>query len=219
MSVEVVTSRFPVLRLARVMAPVSSLGPGRRAVVWLQGCALGCPGCVSPDLWDAGGGRDMAVDALVDLLASVAADCEGLTVSGGEPFEQYEALLALAVFSRRVLGWPTLVFTGYTLAELRRRHPDRAFEHVLDSLIDGRFEVTRPANDGWRGSTNQKFWRFVDGQAIAELEGFVAGAWSVAVGADATILAGVPRRGDLSNLATHLTSAGVNWRWSERGAR
>ena len=51
--------------------PVSQVnGPGRRAVVWVQGCTLGCPGCFNPETHDAGNGNLARVD---DLFTQIAA--------------------------------------------------------------------------------------------------------------------------------------------------
>ena len=45
--------------------PVTVLGPGRRIGLWLQGCNIGCKGCLSRDTWAREPGKDMAVDALL----------------------------------------------------------------------------------------------------------------------------------------------------------
>ena len=40
-----------LIRLNKAHYPVTALGPGRRIGLWLQGCALACPGCISQDSW------------------------------------------------------------------------------------------------------------------------------------------------------------------------
>lgn len=115
------------LRVARVLAPVTVLGPGRRIVVWVQGCGLACPGCASRDTWDVAGGTVVPVTALADRLAdAVAADeLDGLTITGGEPTDQAIPLTALVVLLReRLPGLDVLVFTGRTLAAARAVAPD-----------------------------------------------------------------------------------------------
>jgi len=32
-------------------------GPGKRAVVWVQGCTLGCPGCFNPQTHSVAAGK------------------------------------------------------------------------------------------------------------------------------------------------------------------
>lgn len=72
---------------------VRVLGPGVRYALWVQGCPRRCPGCVAENAWDPDGGERIPVDALaVEIVLSGA---EGLTVSGGEPFLQAEALAEL----------------------------------------------------------------------------------------------------------------------------
>lgn len=193
----------PSLRVGRMMAPVQSLGPGRRLVLWLQGCTLGCPGCVSPDLWDAAGGASWPVEELVRLFHSIEEPLDGLTVSGGEPFQQYEALMILAAAVKQRLPWTILVYTGYTVEELAVRHPDGAYRFLIDLLIDGRFESGKQADDGWRGSTNQRMFRGGSGTLKEFPDGYVPGPWAIAADADAVRLAGIPRRGDLQAIASH----------------
>ena len=87
----------PALRIGRMMAPVQSLGPGRRLVLWLQGCTLACPGCVSPDLWDAEGGASWPVEELVRLFHSIEEPLDGLT-DPESVFGSYGALAADPAF-------------------------------------------------------------------------------------------------------------------------
>jgi anaerobic ribonucleoside-triphosphate reductase activating protein len=193
----------PALRIGRMMAPVQSLGPGRRLVLWLQGCTLACPGCVSPDLWDAAGGASWPVEELVRLFHSIEEPLDGLTISGGEPFQQYEALMILAAAVKQRLPWTILVYTGYTVEELALRHPDGAYLHLLDMVIDGRFVSAEQADDGWRGSTNQRMFRSESGALTKVPEGYVPGPWAIDADASAVRLAGIPRKGDLQAIAAH----------------
>jgi anaerobic ribonucleoside-triphosphate reductase activating protein len=88
-------------------------GPGWRAAVWVQGCTIRCPGCFNPDthphvarqLWDP--------DRLADAL--VREDVEGVSILGGEPFEQAAACarLATAPAGRQA---SVVTYSGYTAA-------------------------------------------------------------------------------------------------------
>ena len=80
------------LALHSLAYPVTALGPGRRVVVWVAGCGLRCPGCITPQLWSRQSGRLVPVDRLADYMSRLAHPLDGVTVSGGEPFEQAEAL-------------------------------------------------------------------------------------------------------------------------------
>ena len=86
--------------VSRLHFPVTTLGPGRRVGLWFQGCSLRCPGCISVDTWDAGlGGTTVA--ELLGAIEALMPDACGLTVSGGEPFEQPAALAEVLRFWRR----------------------------------------------------------------------------------------------------------------------
>jgi len=72
-------------------------GPGLRAVLWTQGCTLGCPGCFNPGTHPFDGGEPASVDHIYGQIIAARAryGIQGVTVSGGEPLQQRHALLAL----------------------------------------------------------------------------------------------------------------------------
>lgn len=127
-------------------------GPGTRFVVWFQGCTLGCPGCFNPTT-HAAGGELTDTGALLARIA--AARVDGLTLSGGEPMQQAPAALELLLGARR-LGLSTLMFSGYTLDELRGQALGPAVLAHLDVLVDGRYRAGERLGDGLRGSANQQ---------------------------------------------------------------
>jgi anaerobic ribonucleoside-triphosphate reductase activating protein len=103
------------VRLSRLAYPVNVLGPGTRAVLWMQGCTIRCPGCMARDTWAAAGGRESSVHEIVDWVRRLPPDrLDGFTISGGEPSEQPAALAALLPSLRGVLPADSdlLVFTG-----------------------------------------------------------------------------------------------------------
>jgi anaerobic ribonucleoside-triphosphate reductase activating protein len=145
-------------------------GPGARFVVWFQGCTLGCAGCFNPathPLTGPGGG-DRDVDA---LLAEIVATrgITGLSLSGGEPFQQPAAAAALLA-GARAAGLSTLAFSGYTLGELRAQPAAAAALGHLDVLIDGRYVAADRLGDGLRGSTNQRIQLLTARHTLAEVE-------------------------------------------------
>ncbi|MDC0718462.1 4Fe-4S single cluster domain-containing protein [Nannocystis bainbridge] len=148
------------LRVAARVACTEAEGPGLRFAVWVQGCTLRCPGCCNPELFARDGGEALAITTLVDELRA-ARDLHaitGLTVLGGEPSEQPEAVAALCRAARE-LGLGTLVFTGRTHAELQAMPGARALLDAADTLVDGRFDARRrepAAGRRWIGSTNQQ---------------------------------------------------------------
>src|SRR5262249_36419180 len=53
-----------ILHLARRSDRCTVLGPGTRAVLWVQGCPLRCPGCVAPETLPFAGGTAVRTDSL-----------------------------------------------------------------------------------------------------------------------------------------------------------
>lgn len=139
--------------------PVTVLGPGRRIGIWMQGCSIGCPGCVSHDTWERDPGREMPVDSLLAWCFGVAQDgLDGVTISGGEPFDQPQALQALlsgfaAWRDRGGLEFDLLCYSGYTMRVLTARH--RPILELLDAIIPEPYVESRPTALAWRGSSNQ----------------------------------------------------------------
>ncbi len=79
------------------------------------------------------------------LAAAVASDIEGLTLLGGEPFDQAGPLAALAE-AVRAGGQSVMTFTGHVLEDLRaagREDWDRLLA-ATDLLVDGPYLAERP---------------------------------------------------------------------------
>lgn len=145
--------------IGRLLSPVHSLGPGERVCLWTQGCNKKCEGCISPDLQGTQGTK-IGNEQLSQLIIQVArkASCSGLTISGGDPFEQSVDLLELLRLTREAFS-DILVYTGYTLDEIKKGYAGRAGNECLkyiDVLIDGRYEKKLNTPDCvLRGSSNQ----------------------------------------------------------------
>lgn len=142
-------------------------GPGVRAVIWFQGCSLGCAGCFNPGTHAPVGGERWSTDALLAEVA--AARVDGLTLSGGEPMQQAPAALELLLGARR-LGLSTLMFSGYTRAELATHALGPAVLAHLDVLVDGRYVAGQRLGDTLRGSANQQLHVLTRRHTRAEVE-------------------------------------------------
>jgi anaerobic ribonucleoside-triphosphate reductase activating protein len=136
-------------------------GPGPRFVVWVQGCSRSCPGCFNPAAQPSAGGTGYTIDAIIARIPLGAV--KGVTLSGGEPFEQPEDLFRL-LEAVRSLGLHTLVYTGYSYEELR----DTARETLagIDMLIDGPYRRDIPRRNAWAGSGNQRILCLHEGEVI-----------------------------------------------------
>src|SRR3954471_7332041 len=100
------------IALSRLHFPVTTLGLGRRVGIWFQGCSIRCPGCISVDTWDPALGQTKMTD-IARQLEGWAEAADGLTVSGGEPFDQPSALEALVRLWRTLSPTAILLFTGH----------------------------------------------------------------------------------------------------------
>lgn len=143
------------LRVAGVIEESIVDGPGIRFVLFLQGCRLHCPGCQNPQTWDFNGGTLVPSD---EVLARIRENplVHGVTFSGGEPFEQAEALLPLAT-ELKAQGYHLMAFTGYTFEQLCEKPEARALLEKLDLLVDGPFlEAQKSLDLRFRGSRNQR---------------------------------------------------------------
>ncbi|MFJ8630209.1 4Fe-4S single cluster domain-containing protein [Streptomyces sp. NPDC093568] len=146
------------LNIAATWVGTRALGPGRRSVVWVQGCPFHCAGCMSPDWIPDVPARSVEPAALAaELLADPT--IEGLTFSGGEPMHQAAGLTEVIRAARRIRDTTLVCFTGYRLERLRRRPPGPGVAELLaevDVLIDGLYVAALDDSRGLRGSANQR---------------------------------------------------------------
>jgi len=155
--------------IARIHATASASranGPGRRFVVWFQGCTLGCAGCFNPAT-HAAAGPTIALDEVIAAFDAAAVD--GLTLSGGEPMQQAPAALELLLAARR-RGRSTLMFSGYPRDELAAHALGPAVLAHLDVLVDGRYQPADKLGHGLRGSANQTLHLLTARHSRAEVE-------------------------------------------------
>jgi len=137
-------------------------GPGRRCVLWLQGCSLNCPGCFNTDTHDFAGGEHIAV---ADVLSQIEAaheryEIEGVTVSGGEPLQQPEEIACLLELLREKTDLSVVLFTGFTYQELSTMPVFERLTRCVDVLICGRYVESMRVAAGLTGSANKSFHYF-----------------------------------------------------------
>lgn len=142
------------LNLSRLHFPVTTLGLGRRVGIWFQGCSLHCPGCVSVDTWDASlGGTTLA--AALAAIQPWLAEADGVTISGGEPFDQPQALECMLRSLRETgkLSCDILVYSGYPWERIEAQVS--GWTGLVDVLISEPFNPSAGQTLAWRGSDNQ----------------------------------------------------------------
>ena len=151
------------MNVAEIVIGTKALGPGLRSAVWFQGCPFRCEGCYSPAWIPDVPNRSIPADQLAYALLEDPR-IQGVTISGGDPFFQPEALFDLLVSLRKMQpDISILVFTGYLLAQLENRKEWRglsAYMPLIDVLIDGLYIEALNDDVGLRGSSNQGFHYF-----------------------------------------------------------
>lgn len=139
------------VRIAGFLKTSAADGPGVRSVLFFQGCSRNCPGCQNAGISSSDGGVKLPMSELVDLIR---AECGNrrLTISGGEPLEQYPALLELTGILKED-GFDLCVYTGAELKDVS--------EELLKNLHyikTGRYvEELRTSDTPFYGSKNQTF--------------------------------------------------------------
>lgn len=137
------------------------LGPAPRMALWLHGCGRSCPGCIAAD-WNRKKepALVLGVETVLRFIDSHR-NLEGVTISGGEPFRQGVALGQL-VGALHDKGLGLIIYTGYTLAELRldsRAGIQQALDGC-DTLVDGPYDEALDDGQAFRGSSNQTIHHF-----------------------------------------------------------
>ena len=181
---------FPALNVAKMQVVTNSAGPGRRFVIWLQGCPRACPGCINAPFLPLKTAEIISVDSLFAKIkelwqAESSEKIEGITLTGGEPLLQAEALLPLLAEVKET-GLSLVCYTGYDYDELQilsepvaqtfrsagsveppalknatvsQNNYDqilREFFQYIDLLIDGEFRKDLPRGGTYCASANQK---------------------------------------------------------------
>lgn len=153
-------------------------GEGNRVSLFVSGCRNHCPGCFNEATWDFNYGQPFTpIEENEVIEACKPAYISGLTVLGGEPFEQEnQAVLSVFLerFKQELPGKSLWMFTGYILERDllpgQRKHVRGITDDILDKvdvLVDGPFILEqRDLTLKFRGSRNQ---RLLDRAAIAEL--------------------------------------------------
>jgi anaerobic ribonucleoside-triphosphate reductase activating protein len=147
-----------LLNVAAICHKTRALGPGLRAVIWVQGCPFRCKGCISPSWIPIQPAMEYHPQELADTLLADP-EITGLTISGGEPVLQASALDSLLSYARTKREIDVIMFSGYYYENLLAFPEGSAVARLLgniDVLIDGPYDEKHNDNRGMRGSTNQR---------------------------------------------------------------
>ena len=147
------------IRIAGIVKESVVDGPGIRYVVFTQGCPHHCPGCHNPQTHAFDGGELKQTEDLLEQLGKNPL-VRGLTLSGGEPLAQTEAVLQLTK-GAKAMQKDVILYTGYTWEQvLEKQKKEDALKELLDQLwlvIEGPFlEAQKNLALPFRGNTNQR---------------------------------------------------------------
>ena len=215
------------LELNKAHWPVTVLGPGRRVGLWVQGCSIHCPGCVSRDTWPRDATKAIPVRDVLAWCRKVTNNAlDGVTISGGEPFEQPAALRALLeglVAWRRAdhLDFDILCYSGFPQRTLEKKHP--ALLALLDAIIPEPYVNDLPQGNVWRGSRNQPLVPLSErgrcryASHLTEAADAGGKRMQATVEAGRVWMIGIPGRGDMAAVEALCASRGltltqVSWR-------
>ena len=138
-------------------------GEGMRISFFTQGCSHRCKGCFNKELgWDFNGGCEFTKDKLDEIMfvfRSFENGYDGLSILGGEPFDNYIVSTILIDTFRNEFGntktiW---IYSGYTYEQILQDKNKMRILSKCDVLVDGKFikELYNP-NLKFRGSMNQR---------------------------------------------------------------
>ena len=146
------------INLADFAITTNVLGPGRRAIIWVQGCPRRCHNCITPHMqrFDIIKERITPTELADRVIRNLP--LEGITFVGGEPFSHAHQLSELVKILRCTIDLSVLTYSGHRLTQIlaARRADWEELLAVTDILIDGEYVESLACDLIWRGSSNQQ---------------------------------------------------------------
>ena len=145
------------LRVAGIRETSMVDGLGINYVIFLQGCSHvpKCKGCHNPSTHEFRNDCKIPLPILVNAIRNLPL-VSGVTFSGGEPLDQYEAVVEMAKILKREYNYRLTLYTGYKIDEPECRYDLSMFDYV----VDGRFvEAEKDVDCNLKGSKNQRILR------------------------------------------------------------
>lgn len=136
-------------------------GKGLRHSLFVSGCTHHCKGCFNAATWNFEYGTPYThefEDQIIDDLNIDNVNISGLSILGGEPFQNVDGLLSLAKkVKEECMGKDIWIWSGYTFEEIVSDERKLELLNYCDALIDGKFMIEqRNLKLKWQGSENQR---------------------------------------------------------------
>ncbi len=144
-----------IINIANTYYPCETLGPGTRFCIWVQGCHFNCYKCISPKYQPFEEKQLLGAEKLAEIILTKP-KLDGITITGGEPFEQAESLaVLLSIINDERPQISFICFTGYTIEKLNWGAAHKLMEK-LDILIADPYIHELNNGLGLKGSSNQR---------------------------------------------------------------
>lgn len=158
-----------MLQVAGFLEHSTVNGEGFRSVLFVSGCHHACPGCQNEAMQDRCYGESISISEIYHRIMKNKPIIDGVTFSGGEPFEQCEELTRLARLLKAE-GLTIWCYSGYTYENLKQDSTKKQLLDLIDVLVDGPFiHALADANLKYKGSSNQHIYALKHGEIIDEL--------------------------------------------------
>lgn len=144
-------------------------GEGFRSTLFLSGCLHNCQSCHNKAMQDFDYGDTLSISSIIEIVQKNLPIIDGITISGGDPFEQSANLYTLLT-QLKILNLSVWVYTGYTYEYLTTHESYRKLLPLIDVLVDGPFiETLKTDSKKYVGSSNQRILSLLNGKIKEEL--------------------------------------------------
>ena len=142
-----------MLKISHLDECTELLGPFKRFVIWVHGCCFDCEGCMALNT-RFGDYEEISESELAEKI--IKSDTEGITISGGEPFLQAQELVKLIHEVKKIRDIGVILYSGFTIEELKDRSECEELLLCSDIIIDGRYIKELDDGRAYIGSSNQR---------------------------------------------------------------
>ena len=142
------------MRIHATLSSSKASGKGNRYVIWTQGCSILCKECFNPQTHSFTDGFDISVPTLVKSI--IDANVDGVTITGGEPFDQKRELYKLVRLIRQKTNLNIIIYSGYNYIFLSSNRLCKKIIDLSDAIIAGQYDMTKRIQHSLYGSSNQE---------------------------------------------------------------